>query len=199
MRIYRYVIDHDVGFSPNPFHGSCTLANCKPVIRKNAALGDYILGFGAANSKIQYRLIYWMVVERILTFDEYWQAPEFNIKKPVINGSHLKFHGDNIYHTNEAGHIIQEPSFHSLEDGSPNLKNIQRDTGLTNRIMITKTFGYYGKNALFVPTNLMDIIAKGRGHRTKISDELKDAVTSWLMNHTPRGYRDEPSSWHKIK
>ena len=29
MRIYAYVVTHDNGFAPNPFHGFCTLATCK--------------------------------------------------------------------------------------------------------------------------------------------------------------------------
>ena len=45
--MFSYVIEHDLGFAPNPFHGACTLACCKPVIRKRAQLGDYILGTGA--------------------------------------------------------------------------------------------------------------------------------------------------------
>lgn len=198
MDIFRYVIDHDMGFSPNPFHGVCTLANCKPAIRRTAKLGDFVLGFGSANSGIRYRLIYWMRVGRILTFDEYWNDPEFERKKAVVNGSHLKFHGDNIYHSDALGGVIQEPSFHSLPDGNANLRNVNRDTGSTNRILIGDIFGYYGKLAISVPDEISNIVAVGRPTRRNASEELKVAVVDWLMHHTEMGFRGEPSGWKKI-
>ena len=44
MNIYSYVVTHDTGFAPNPFHGYCTLACCKPRIRSRAAVGDWVVG-----------------------------------------------------------------------------------------------------------------------------------------------------------
>lgn len=44
MRLFSYVVVHDTGFSPNSFHGACTLACCKPKIRLSAELGDWIVG-----------------------------------------------------------------------------------------------------------------------------------------------------------
>ncbi|WP_171031592.1 hypothetical protein [Eubacterium sp. BSD2780061688b_171218_H5] len=34
MIVYEYVMKCDTGFAPNPFYGTCTLACCKPRIRK---------------------------------------------------------------------------------------------------------------------------------------------------------------------
>lgn len=198
MKIYRYVIDHDMGFSPNPFHGVCTLANCKPVIRRVAKVGDFVMGFGSMASAISGRLIYWMQVEEIVTYDEYWFDPRFELKKPVVNGSHLKFHGDNIYHTGENGEVHQAWSFHSLPDGQPNPANVTTDTGSTNRILVGTLFGYYGKDALEVPANLASVIAKGRGHRTRLSGCAPDEVVDWLVDQTPHGFHGEPSGWSGI-
>ena len=156
VNLYRYVIDHDMGFSPNPFHGFCTLANCKPEIRRTAIVGDFVLGFGSAVSGIRSKLIYWLRVDEITTYDEYWDDPRFQAKKPVVNGSHLKFHGDNIYHHNEEGALIQEPSFHSLPDGRPNPKNIKTDTSRTARVIISRTFAYYGKEAISLPPGIRE-------------------------------------------
>ena len=44
MKLYSYIITEDTGFSPNPFWGCCTLADCKPEIRRNAKVGDWIVG-----------------------------------------------------------------------------------------------------------------------------------------------------------
>lgn len=37
MIVYEYVMTSDSGFAPNPFYGACTLACCKPKIRKGVA------------------------------------------------------------------------------------------------------------------------------------------------------------------
>ncbi len=37
MIAYEYVMTSDIGFAPNPFYGVCTLACCKPKIRKSVA------------------------------------------------------------------------------------------------------------------------------------------------------------------
>ena len=36
MTVYSYIVAYDSGFAPNPFHGTCTLACCKPTIRRTA-------------------------------------------------------------------------------------------------------------------------------------------------------------------
>ena len=38
MNCFRYKLDHDYGFAPNPFHGVITLDTCKGGIRKNKNL-----------------------------------------------------------------------------------------------------------------------------------------------------------------
>ena len=49
MKIYSYKIDHDFGLAPNPFGQYCTVAVCKPDIRKskNLKIGDWIIGTGS--------------------------------------------------------------------------------------------------------------------------------------------------------
>ncbi len=47
MYIYSYVLRYDDGVAPNPFFGFCTLAVCKPVIRRKAQVGDWIIGTGS--------------------------------------------------------------------------------------------------------------------------------------------------------
>ena len=41
--LFSYVVRSDGGFAPNPFFGYCTLATCKPRIRKGALVGDWIV------------------------------------------------------------------------------------------------------------------------------------------------------------
>lgn len=73
MKLYTYIITRDYGFAPNPFYGCCTLATCKPRIRKAAQKDDWIIGFGslANDSMLKNKIIFAMRVDGKMTFDEY--------------------------------------------------------------------------------------------------------------------------------
>lgn len=43
--IFRYIVAYDHGTAPRPYGGVCTLAICKPTIRKAARVGDWVIGF----------------------------------------------------------------------------------------------------------------------------------------------------------
>lgn len=89
MRNFSYKIEHDFGLAPNPFGGYCTLAVCKSSIRSNKGLevGSWIIGTGSKKLKNANKLIYAMQVGEKLTFNEYWNDPRFQYKKPIINGT----------------------------------------------------------------------------------------------------------------
>lgn len=130
-RIFIYPIARDFGFAPNPFHGVCTLATCKPRIRKAAAPGDWVVGMGGTKLKATGRCIFAMRVEKCLSFNEYWSDPEYIRKRPIRNGSRKTMVGDNIYHRIPADGVWQQAdSHHSLPDGKPNISNIRTDTSL---------------------------------------------------------------------
>lgn len=50
--IFTYVLRYDNGAAPNPFWGVCTLVICKPIIRRCAKVGDWVIGTGSAKSPI---------------------------------------------------------------------------------------------------------------------------------------------------
>jgi hypothetical protein len=171
MVIYSYVIVRDFGFAPNPFFGHCTLATCKPMIRQNAQIGDWVIGTGSAakNGKFNNRLVYAMYVEEKLTFDDYWNDARFFNKRPVMNGSNMQLYGDNIYHIDSnTGKFVQENSHHSLENGAMNMINYKRDLS-SKLVLISKTYWYFGEEAILIPDKLKGIIKSGRGYR-KIDD-----------------------------
>jgi hypothetical protein len=143
MRLHSYIVEHDMGFAPNPFHGICSLAACKPRIRKRAQLGDYIIGTGTAKRKLRGRLVHLMKVSNIIGFDEYWADSKFVRKRAVMNGSLVQRYGDNIYHRNQlTGVWIQEDSFHSQVGGKPDPDNLLLDTGTTDRVLLAEWFIY---------------------------------------------------------
>jgi len=82
MKLYSYIVKHDTGFSPNPFHGYCTLACCKPAIRRTAQKGDWVVGL--TPKKDGNRIVYFMRVdENPLTFTQYWNDRRFKAKRPA--------------------------------------------------------------------------------------------------------------------
>lgn len=203
-RLYSYVVARDYGFAPNPFFGYCTLATCKPIIRRKAQVGDWVVGTGSKTKGLGDRLVYAMRVQETLSFDQYWRDSRFRVKRPTLHGSRKQAFGDNIYHSAEKSgnnrHCwIQEDSHHSLEGGLPNKANIANDTQ-TNRVLISSDFVYFGKAAPKIPTEFRRAaknsnICGGRGHRSKFSDSFIEAFVKWIRCLPMRGYAGEPSDF----
>jgi hypothetical protein len=180
---YVYVVDRDFGFAPNPFHGYCTLATCKPGIRSKANVGDWVVGIGGARLSATGRCIYSMRVTDIVSFDEYWSNPQYRDKKPVRNGSRKMLVGDNIYHRSpQAGAWQQAHSHHSNPDGSPNLHNIANDTR-ANRVLISRHFLYFGRCAPSLPATMLAKIGyrNVRNYRVFRAGEF-DELLDWLIS-----------------
>ena len=134
--LYSYIVARDYGFAPNPFYGFCTLATCKPQIRKKAKVGDWIVGTGSRSKGRDGRLVYAMRVTEAMPFDEYWADSRFQHKRPNMHASMKKAFGDNIYHRDEAADPwIQLDSHHSYEDGTQNDRNVRNDTKV-NRVLV---------------------------------------------------------------
>ena len=197
MVIYSYVIARDFGFAPNPFFRHCTLAACKPIIRKNAQIGDWVIGTvsAAKNSELKNRLVYAMRIEEKLTFDDYWNDNRFFCKRPVMNGSQKQLYGDNIYHINpNTGKFIQENSHHSLEGGLVNMKNYIRDLS-SKFVLISKTYWYFGEKAIQIPDKLKGIIKSGQGHK-KIDDIILIKIfVGWIQKQKEHGFIEKPTKF----
>lgn len=179
-----YVVARDYGFAPNPFHGYCTLATCKPVIRRKAEVGDWIIGMGGSDLKATGRCIFSMKVTEKLTFNEYWLNPKFLDKKPVRNGSRKMQVGDNIYYQDSISkQWSQADSHHSNPDGTINFENLKKDTGTTDKILISQHFFYFGKEAPIVPADLLNVIGyKNRRNHLVFDEETAGGIIQWLEN-----------------
>ncbi|WP_434345580.1 hypothetical protein ACN6A1_26700 [Myxococcus virescens] len=204
MKLYSYIVARDFGFAPNPFHGFCTLATCKPRIRSGAGVGDWIIGTGAKKKyKFAGRLIYAMQVSEVLDFDRYWTDPRFLRKRPSLGGSLKVIYGDNIYHR-EDGRWVQADSHHSLENGHPNNANIAVDTSV-NRLLVGTKFVYWGRAAPTIPKQFRsfrktgeDICCRARNHRV-FEDELATSFVDWLEQQGKWGVQGEPLEFEKHK
>lgn len=161
MDYFFYILKHDSGFAPNPFYGFCTLATCKPKIRKTAKKGDWIIGLGSENMNCRGHLIYAMKVTEKISYDEYWGNLKFKNKKYSNKSSKSKC-GDNIYHKNSAGNWIQEKNQYHID------KEIKKHDTQTNAVLISSHFFYFGKEHFKVPNYLFKKLSNlTQGHRYK--------------------------------
>lgn len=87
MRLHSYVVARDYGFAPNPFFGICTLATCKRRIRRVAEIGDWVVGTGSKKRNREKHVVYAMRITDTMTFNDYWNDPRFQTKKPNLRGS----------------------------------------------------------------------------------------------------------------
>ncbi|MEL6722003.1 MAG: hypothetical protein AAFP10_02095 [Pseudomonadota bacterium] len=187
--LYTYAVTRDFGFAPNPFHGLCTLATCKPKIRKSAKVNDWVMGIGGSKLKsVKRKCIFIMKVSEVLSFQQYWEDKRFGLKKPQRNGTQVKMLGDNIYHRCRSGSWMQEDSHHSNEDGSPNLTNLNRDTGTTDHVLISDYFLYFGSTAKSID---LEAINYGKVRDYKKTDLSHTQKARELISHMFTEHRSE--------
>jgi len=206
MKIYSYIVTHDTGFSPNPFHEFCTLACCKPDIRRKAKEGDWVVGLTPKADG--HRILYFMEVEESLTFGEYWFDARFKLKIPRLDGTAVARNGDNIYQPSESSdrEFRQLPSWHSTPrfSGTEDEEKKGRDLG-GERVLVSTKFAYFGSKALTLPQDLeflrAGFLRSGRGHRCRFSDRHKEAFRIFAggqkfgLNAPPRQWSEGDASW----
>lgn len=197
MALFSYVVARDYGFAPNPFHGVCTLATCKPGIRRYAQINDWVVGTGSARHGLSGCLVFAMKVAVRLTFDEYWHDARFIRKRPNMHASNKRAFGDNIYHhVGEGWH--QADSHHSYADGSPNPRNIEHDTK-ADRVLIASEFAYFGASGPRIPSVLRDFqgcdLCAVRGYKRQFPGGLEAAFVGWLGALGTHGVLGRPADW----
>ena len=196
MRLYSYVVARDYGFAPNPFYGLCTLATCKPKIRKVAAMGDWVVGTGSKATLSEGQLVFAMRVTETLSFNEYWENPRFSNKKPDMHSSLKRAFGDNIYFRDPDSNLwVQSDSHHSRDDGSENRNNVAHDTGV-DRVLISDDFVYWGGAGPHLPESLKARVCAGRGHKSNFSDAEVGQIVRWIRSLEASGYREAPLEWN---
>lgn len=195
-KLHSYVVARDYGFAPNPFYGFCTLATCKPDMRKGVAIGDWIIGTGSKSKTRDGRLVYAMRVSEILSFEQYWGDPRFRQKRPNWHGSLKQAFGDNIYYRHsKPGQWRQMDSHHSLINGGQNEANIDRDTK-ANKVLISDDFVYWGGDGPEIPEfRGHRICKKGMGHKANFPDVVVQEFIDWVRHLGNVGYCGTPLDW----
>jgi hypothetical protein len=179
MTLYSYCIPFDDGAAPNPFWGTCTLAICKPVIRRLAKKGDWIVGTGSKKFGLQNQIVYAMEVSDVLSFQQYDDLckRDKTLKKKIPDTTSNDFRrhvGDCIYDFSVKPFLQR--------DGPHTLSNIKTDMG-GKRVLLSTNFYYFGRAPIKLPENLLPIVRQGQGHKSKSNDKYKDAFLEWIVSN----------------
>lgn len=191
--LFSYRIPRDYGSAPNPFWGLCTLAICKPVIRKFANIGDWVVGTGSSISPIgdiSHKVVYAMRVTQKMTMKDYdeFTRSKLPCKIPLATSLNpCRRAGDSIY-----DYSTPNPS---LREGVHNEGN--RNTDLSGiSVLLSNHFFYFGDRPVDLPKNLLQIVKEGQGHRSKANNPYVNDFVDWIhhLGYLPATLIGEPLS-----
>lgn len=181
-KLFSYRIRYDGGSAPNPFWGLCTLAICKPVIRRSAEVGDWIVGTGsslAPMGDISDKVVYTMRVTRKMTMEEYdaFTQLELHHKIPLMTSADPRRRsGDSIYdYSIRKGadpYPRQRPGVHN---------EWCRNTDLGGKnVLLSDHFFYFGDQPVTLPAELSEVVKKGPGHKANFSPQYVADFVQWV-------------------
>jgi len=178
-RLFTYKVRFDGGTAPNPFNKVCTLAICKPIIRRVATKGDIIAGFGIHGESNQ--LVYVMIVEERLCWKEYIKRCNSELQGKIPKSE--KDFGDCIYEVDEFGNVAKVPRLdtRSRHNESSYSKDVERG----KNVLLGKIFWYFGsgekyKDSLRLPKELKEIVPYKQGHRSNANRNLAQEFIKWF-------------------
>jgi hypothetical protein len=176
-RLFTYTIPIDDGAAPNPFRGMCSLAICKPGIRRTAKKGEWVAGLGsktAPSGDLSQRLVYAMLVDEVLSLEDYdKRAPtDWPHRIPNAGSADLSERlGDCIYDFSN-GTPVQRPGVHGPI-------NFDTDLGGKN-VLVSRDFYYFGSRAIRLPNDLLPICHQTQGHKSKANAPYFERFVTWL-------------------
>jgi len=177
--LYSYCLRWDDGAAPNPFWGLCTLAICKPAIRRVAEPGDWVVGLGSSADPVMGDLagqvVYAMRVSTRLTMREYDEfcRSEQRGKIPDWHSRYFKKRvGDCIYDYQG----LDEPR---LRRGVHTEKNREVDLGGKN-VLLSNHFFYLGNKPRRLPAHLAPIVQLTQGHKSRANAPYVKAFVAWV-------------------
>ena len=162
VALFSHVVRHDDGAAPNPYWGVCSLAICKPKIRKKARLHDWIVGTGSKNSPVgdvSQQVVYAMKVTRRVTMRDYDRIARTELPGKLPDWCNADFRrrvGDSIYDFSTTPATIR-PSVHDERNRKKDLSG--------EYVLLSTHFWYFGDQAVALPDDLRSIIKTGQGHK----------------------------------
>jgi Nucleotide modification associated domain 2 len=187
--LFSYCIPYDDGAAPNPFWGLCTLAICKPIIRRVAKEGDWIVGTGSVNSPIRDisgKVVYAMRVTGKMTMRGYDQFTSSELPNKIPQMDHTdprRWYGDSIYDFSTFPPPLR-PSVHGEGNRSTDLHG--------SFVLLSDHFFYFGDQPIALPEALLGIVKQGQGHRSDKNAEYVDAFVDWIESLKSKYPLNEP-------
>lgn len=176
-RLFSYTIPHDDGTGPNPFRGLCTLAICKPQIRRKATVGDWVVSLGSKNApsgNLAGRIICAMRVDQVLSLRDYdrlaptcWPSRIPNPRSAVVSDRM----GDCIYDFS-GGKPVQRPGVHGPQSMATDLRG--------ENVLLSRHYFYFGHNAVLLPPRLRGIVHQTQAHKVTLNTPVVPHFVAWL-------------------
>jgi hypothetical protein len=194
-KIYSYVLRFDNGAAPNPFWGICTLTICKPAIRRNAQIGDWVVGTGSKKAKcndgnihdLSDSVVYAMKISDIKTLQDYDTFCNISLlnKIPYRRTTDWRFAmGDCIYDYSQG----QKPT---IRKSVHNETNRKRDLSGINALL-SNHFYYFGEEARVLPDNLKQVIKLNQGHKKIENTILIEKFEEWIKQFDKNKLNADP-------
>ena len=179
MTLYSYCLRIDDGAAPNPYWGTCTLAICKPAIRRTAKVGDWIMGNGSKGEwdhhDISQSMVYAMRVTKVVSMKDYDVYCRKSLPGKIpswTNSDFCRKVGDCIY----AFDFGAEPTLRRSVHHERN-----RETDLSGRnVLLSQHFYYFGNRPVALPKNLLSIIHSTQGHKSHANDPYAEDFVKWV-------------------
>ena len=192
--LFSYCIPIDGGGAPNPFWGLCTLAICKPRIRRSAKEGDWVVGTGSVNSPVgdvSGKVVYAMRVTQKMTMEDYdrFTQSELPRKIPLVHSADPRRRcGDSIYDFSTLAPSLR-PGWHCEKDRSADLSG--------GWVLLSNHFFYFGDKPVALPEALLGIVKQGRGHRSSSNTPYVDDFVCWIhsLGYPPAALIGKPQEW----
>lgn len=172
--LYSYCIPVDDGAAPNPYWGVCTLAICKPVIRRNAKIGDWVVGTGSKKYGMQNKVVYAMKITDVKTLKEYDNLCKIKYpnKIPELSNKDLRKRAGDCIYFYEKGKLVQRKGVHAAG-------NYSTDTNGKN-VLLSEHFFYFGDQPIELPIELLPIIKQGQGHKSRSNSKHVNTFIEWI-------------------
>lgn len=194
--LFSYCIPVDDGAAPNPYWGVCTLAICKPKIRRAATEGDWVVGTGSRNVPgpggkgrldLAGKIVYAMRVSQKLKMEEYDRMTRELLpgKVPAWNNRDCRRRvGDSIYDFSTGNPPeMRAPCVHGPE-------NMTTDLG-GEYVLLSDHFYYFGDRAIELVEHLYPILKQGQGHKSWSNQPYEAGFVTWI-----EGLGFEPNALH---
>lgn len=190
--LYSYCLRIDDGAAPNPFWDTLTLAICKPVIRRVAEVGDWIVGTGSRNSPVgdtSGHVIYAMRVDEKITMAEYDEFTLRHLPNKIpdwTSRDHRRRLGDSIYDSSSGISPELRPASHDEE-------NMATDLG-GQYVLLSQRWYYFGRSSVPLPSRLQAIVKQGQGHKSQANAAYVKPFLKWIatVGMSPNTIHDQP-------